>query len=457
MITSFNPATGETLTTFASYDDTQIDKALAQADLAQKKWAALSLSERLPYLLAVAKTLRRNKEALARLITLEMGKPLSEAIGEVEKCAWNFEYYAESAPQFLDDLVIPSGATDSRVVYDPLGLILAVMPWNYPFWQVMRAAAPVLVSGNGLVLKHASNVPQCALALEGVFKEAGLPTGLFSTLLVGAAKVPALIQDPRIAAVTFTGSTPAGRDIAATAARALKKQVLELGGSDPFIVLADADVQAAATVAVKARFQNTGQSCIAAKRFIVEAAVADQFVEAFCDITRQLVVGDPFQATSTQGSMARLNLRDELHAQVQASVVEGARLLLGGNPIAGPGAFYEPTVFDHVSPAMTVAREETFGPAAAILRVSNASEAIRIANDSPFGLGAAVWTQDTDLGHRLARQIQAGAVFINGMVASDPRLPFGGTKASGYGRELGMLGMHEFTNIKTVWRGPART
>ena len=457
MITSFNPATGETLTTFASHDDAQIDKALTQADLAQKKWAALSLSERLPYLLAVAKTLRRNKEALARLITLEMGKPLSEAIGEVEKCAWNFEYYAESAPQFLDDLVIPSGATDSRVVYAPLGLILAVMPWNYPFWQVMRAAAPVLVSGNGLVLKHASNVPQCALALEGVFKEAGLPTGLFSTLLVGAAKVPALIQDPRIAAVTFTGSTPAGRDIAATAARALKKQVLELGGSDPFIVLADADVQAAATVAVKARFQNTGQSCIAAKRFIVEAAVADQFVEAFCDITRQLVVGDPFQATSTQGSMARLNLRDELHAQVQASVVEGARLLLGGNPIAGPGAFYEPTVFDHVLPAMTVAREETFGPAAAILRVSNASEAIRIANDSPFGLGAAVWTQDIDLGHRLARHIQAGAVFINGMVASDPRLPFGGTKASGYGRELGMLGMHEFTNIKTVWRGPART
>ena len=457
MITSFNPATGQTLATFASHDDTHIETTLAQANHAQKQWAALSLAERLPYLMAVAKTLRRNKEALARLITLEMGKPLGEAIGEVEKCAWNFEYYAESAPQFLDDLIIPSGATDSRVVYDPLGLILAVMPWNYPFWQVMRAAAPVLVSGNGMVLKHASNVPQCALALADVFKEAGLPTGLFSTLLVGAAKVPALIQDPRIAAVTFTGSTPAGRDIAATSARALKKQVLELGGSDPFIVLADANVQAAATVAVKARFQNTGQSCIAAKRFIVEAAVANEFVQAFCDITRQLVVGDPLLASSTQGSMARLNLRDELHAQVQASVVEGARLLMGGNPIAGPGAFYEPTVFDHVLPAMTVAREETFGPAAAILRVSNANEAIRIANDSPFGLGAAVWTQDIDLGHRLAHQIQAGAVFINGMVASDPRLPFGGSKASGYGRELGMLGMHEFTNIKTVWRGPART
>lgn len=457
MITSFNPATGETLATFASHDDAQIEKVLAQADRAQKKWAALSLSERLPYLLAVAKTLRRNKEALARLITLEMGKPLSEAIGEVEKCAWNFEYYAQSAPQFLDDLIIPSAATDSRVVYDPLGLMLAVMPWNYPFWQVMRAAAPVLASGNALVLKHASNVPQCALALEEVFQEAGLPVGLFSTLLVGAAKVPALIKDPRIAAVTFTGSTPAGRQIAATAAEALKKQVLELGGSDPFIVLADADVQAAATVAVKARFQNTGQSCIAAKRFIVEASVANEFVDAFCAITRQLVVGDPLLATSTQGSMARLNLRDELHAQVQASVAEGARLLMGGNPIAGPGAFYEPTVFDHVLPTMTVAREETFGPAAAILRVSNADDAIRIANDSPFGLGAAVWTQDIDLGHRLAHQIQAGAVFINGMVASDPRLPFGGTKASGYGRELGMLGMHEFTNIKTVWRGPART
>lgn len=457
MITSFNPATGETLTTFAPHDDAHIERTLAHAQAAQLAWAALPLAERLPYLLKVAATLRRNKDALGRIITLEMGKPLAEAVGEVEKCAWNFEYYAESTPGFLSDLVLPSAATDSRVVYDPLGLVFAVMPWNYPFWQVMRAAAPVLASGNGMVLKHASNVPQCALALQDVFKEAGLPDGLFSTLLVSAAKVPDIINDPRIAAVTFTGSTPAGRQIAATAAQALKKQVLELGGSDPFIVLADADVAAAAAVAVKARFQNTGQSCIAAKRFIVEHAVADAFVEAFCDLTRQLVVGDPLSARSTQGSMARSNLRDELHAQVQASVREGARLLLGGKPIDGVGAFYEPTVFDHVQPDMTVAREETFGPAAAILRVPNASEAIRIANDSPFGLGAAVWTQDIDLGHRLSRQIQAGAVFINGMVASDPRLPFGGSKASGYGRELGMLGMHEFTNIKTVWRGPART
>jgi succinate-semialdehyde dehydrogenase/glutarate-semialdehyde dehydrogenase len=409
----------------------------------------------MPYLSRVASVLRRDKEALGRLITLEMGKPLAEAIGEVEKCAWNFDFYSQSAPGYLADLVLPSSATDSRLVYDPLGIVLAVMPWNYPFWQVMRAAAPVLASGNGLVLKHASNVAQCALALESVFKEAGLPVGLFSVLLVGADKVTQLIQDARVKAVTFTGSTPAGRQIASASAFALKKQVLELGGSDPFIVLADADVQAAAKVAVKARFQNTGQSCIAAKRFIVEASVADAFVSAFCDFTRELILGDPMLATTTQGSMARSNLRDELHAQVQASVSEGAKLLMGGRPLAGPGAYYEPTVFDHVQPSMTVAREETFGPAAAILRVADVREAQRIANDSPFGLGAAIWTQDIDRAHQLARHIQAGAVFINGMVASDPRLPFGGTKDSGYGRELGMLGMHEFTNIKTVWRGPA--
>ena len=455
MINSINPANGETLATFQPHDDQSIDAVLKTADVAQKKWALLSIAERMPFLSRVASVLRRDKEALGRLITLEMGKPLAEAIGEVEKCAWNFDFYSQSAPGYLSDLVLPSSASDSRLVYDPLGIVLAVMPWNYPFWQVMRAAAPVLASGNGLVLKHASNVPQCALALESVFKEAGLPVGLFSVLLVGADKVPQLIQDARVKAVTFTGSTPAGRQIASASAFALKKQVLELGGSDPFIVLADADVQAAAKVAVKARFQNTGQSCIAAKRFIVVASVADAFVSAFCDFTRELKIGDPMLATTTQGSMARSNLRDELHAQVQASVSEGAKLLMGGRPLAGPGAYYEPTVFDHVLPSMTVAREETFGPAAAILRVADVSEAQRIANDSPFGLGAAIWTQDIDRAHQLARHIQAGAVFINGMVASDPRLPFGGTKDSGYGRELGMLGMHEFTNIKTVWRGPA--
>lgn len=457
MIVSFNPATDETLARFDDQDGAAIEQRLARASQAQEGWSRAPLVERMAMLRQVARVLREDKPSLARLVTLEMGKPLAEALGEVEKCAWNFDHYADAAPGFMQDQVVASSASDSRIVYDPLGLVLAVMPWNYPFWQVMRAAAPVLASGNGLVLKHASNVPQCALAIEAVFIKAGLPAGLVTTLLVGAGQVPALIHDRRISAVTFTGSTPAGRSIAAAAGQALKKQVLELGGSDPFIVLADADVATAAAVAVKARFQNTGQSCIAAKRFIVEHSVADRFVEAFVAQTRALVVGDPLQATSTQGSMARTSLRDELHAQVQASVREGARLLTGGSPVAGPGAFYQPTVLDHVAPSMTAASQETFGPAAAILRVRDAEEALGVANGTPFGLGAALWTTDLDRAARLTRRIQAGAVFVNGMVASDPRLPFGGTKESGYGRELGALGLHEFTNIKTVWTGPART
>lgn len=456
MIASINPATGETLARLDEHEGAAIDQRLAQARRAQQTWSRTPLSERLLLLKRVAQQLRADRESLARIMTLEMGKPLAEALGEVEKCAWNFDFYAEAAPRFLQDQPVVSSASDSRIVFDPMGLVLAVMPWNYPLWQVMRAAAPVLAGGNGLVLKHASNVPQCALAIEGLFAKAGLPAGLVTTLLVGAKAVPALIADPRIAAVTFTGSTPAGRSIAAAAGHALKKQVLELGGSDPFIVLADADVEAAAKVAVKARFQNTGQSCIAAKRFIVEHAVADRFVEAFCELTRQLVVGDPLQAASTQGSMARTSLRDELHAQVLATVQEGGQLLLGGRALPGPGAFYEPAVLDHVRPGMTAARDETFGPAAAILRVSDAAEALRIANDTPFGLGAALWTTDLERAARLTREIEAGAVFVNGMVASDPRLPFGGSKESGYGRELGHLGLQEFMNTKTVWTGPAR-
>lgn len=455
-ITSFNPATDAVLSEHASHDGAAIEQKLDQAASAQRAWARTPQAERMALLRRVAQTLREQKAEIAPLATLEMGKPLAEALGEVEKCAWNFDVYAEAAPGFLADQVVPSGASDSRIVYDPLGVVLAVMPWNYPFWQVMRAAAPVLAGGNGLVLKHASNVPQCALALEAVFQRAGAPEGLFTTLLVGSGEVGRLIDDRRIHAVTFTGSTPAGRSIASQAGRALKKQVLELGGSDPFIVLADADIEAAATVAVKARFQNTGQSCIAAKRFIVEHAAADRFVEAFCAATRKLVVGDPMAEGTTQGSMAKRNLRDELHQQVQGSVQQGARLLLGGKPVAGPGAFYEPTVLDHVTPAMTAASEETFGPAAAILRVADADEAVRVANGTPFGLGAALWTADLDRARQLSRRIEAGAVFVNGMVASDPRLPFGGIKASGYGRELGSLGLHEFTNIKTVWTGPAR-
>lgn len=457
MIVSFNPATDETLAQFESHDGAAIEQRLTRAQHAQQGWARTSLPERLVLLGDIARQLRDEKAALGRTITLEMGKPLAEAVGEVEKCARNFDYYAQAALSMLADEVVPSDASDSRIVRGPIGLVLAVMPWNYPLWQVMRAAAPVLAAGNGLVLKHASNVPQCALAIEAVCRRAGLPEGLVTTLLVGASQVSALIADDRIAAVTFTGSTPAGRSIAAAAGQALKKQVLELGGSDPFIVLADADVETAAAVAVKARFQNTGQSCIAAKRFIVEQAVADRFVEAFCAHTRRLVIGDPLAPGITQGSMARASLRDELDRQVQASVHEGARLLLGGRPIAGPGAFYEPAVLDYVLPAMTVAREETFGPAAAIIRVGNVAEALRVANGTPFGLGAALWTVDLARAASLVREIDAGAVFVNGLVASDPRLPFGGIKASGYGRELGRLGLHEFTNAKTVWTGPVRT
>ena len=456
MIRSLNPATGATLATFEAHDAAAVESGLARAGRAQTAWARTPVAERMQALRQVAQVLRRDKARLAELMTREMGKPLAEAVAEVEKCAWNFEFYAEAAPGFLQDQVVASAAADSRIVFDALGLVLAVMPWNYPFWQVMRAAAPVLAGGNGLVLKHASNVPQCAMAIEALFVQAGLPEGLVTTLLVGADRVPALIADQRIRAVTFTGSTPAGRSIAAHAGQALKKQVLELGGSDPFIVLADADVEQAATVAVKARFQNTGQSCIAAKRFIVEDAVAERFVQAFCDTVSRLVVGDPMDPASSQGTMARPSLRDELHAQVRASLNEGATLLCGGKPIAGQGAYYEPTVFDHVLPGMTMARQETFGPAAAILRVPDAAEAVRLANDTPFGLGAALWTADLDRARRLVHEIDAGAVFVNGMVASDPRLPFGGTKDSGYGRELGALGLYEFTNIKTVWMGPAR-
>jgi len=452
---SLNPATGEVLAQVPMHGASDIESRLAAARQAQRAWARVHLTERAACLRNVARQLRAERSDLARTITLEMGKPLAEALAEVEKCALNFDYYADAAPAMLADEVIPSSAADSRLVREPLGLILAVMPWNYPLWQVMRAVAPIIATGNGLILKHASSVPQCALAVEAVCRRAGLPEGLVTTLLVGATQVSSLIADDRIAGVTFTGSTPAGRSIASAAGRALKKQVLELGGSDPFIVLADADVEAAAAAAVKARFQNTGQSCIAAKRFIVEDCVADQFAAAFCARVDKLVVGDPLAESTTQGSMAAAWLRDELDAQVRASLREGATLLLGGQKLEGPGAFYQPTVFDFVEPTMTIARDETFGPVAAILRVPDAAAALRIANDTPFGLGAALWTNDLDRARRLAREVEAGAVFVNGVVASDPRLPFGGIKASGYGRELGRLGLHEFTNPKTVWTGPS--
>ena len=452
---SINPANGAVLATFDEADATAIESALARAAETQRAWRRQPPTERARLLARVAVVLRRHQDEWARLISLEMGKPLAEARGEIEKSAVTCDFYAAHAPAMLADQVVASNATDSRIVIDPLGVVLAVMPWNYPFWQALRGIAPAIAAGNALVLKHAANVPQCALALQRLFVEAEAPPGLFTTLLVGSGAVAGLIDDDRIAAVTFTGSTPVGRDIAARAGRALKKQVLELGGSDPFIVLADADVEAAAAVAVRARFQNTGQSCIAAKRFIVEAAIGDRFAAAFCAGVAKLVVGDPMDPATTQGPLARGNLRDELDRQVRAGIAEGARLLAGGRSKAGPGFYYQPTVLDHVSPGMTVAREETFGPAAAILRVPDAEAAVALANATEFGLGAALWTGDADRARALSREIDAGAVFVNGLVASDARLPFGGVKQSGYGRELGHHGLQEFTNIKTVWTGPA--
>ena len=452
---SINPATGATVASFHEPDAATIETALARAAETQRGWRRRPPAERARLLTRLAAVLRRHQDDWARLVSLEMGKPLAEARGEIEKSAVTCDFYAANAPAMLADQVVASNAADSRIVIDPIGIVLAVMPWNYPFWQALRAIAPAIAAGNALVLKHAANVPQCAMALEQLFREAEAPARLFTTLLVGSASVAGLIDDPRIAAVTFTGSTPVGRAIASQAGRALKKQVLELGGSDPFIVLADADVEAAAAVAVKARFQNTGQSCIAAKRFIVEASVGDRFVAAFCAGVAKLVVGDPMDSATTQGPLARGNLRDDLDKQVRASIAEGARLLAGGKVVGGPGFFYEPTVLDHVLPGMTVAREETFGPAAAILRVAGADEAVALANATEFGLGAALWTGNAERGRALSREIDAGAVFVNGLVASDPRLPFGGVKQSGYGRELGYHGLHEFTNIKTVWTGPA--
>jgi succinate-semialdehyde dehydrogenase/glutarate-semialdehyde dehydrogenase len=456
MIHSINPFDETTLATFDEHDDSAIETTLARAQAAQRDWRRTALSERQALLRRLAAALRAGKDEYAKLITAEMGKPITEAIAEVEKCAINCDFYANEAERLLAPEIVASNATHSKVVFDPLGTVLAVMPWNYPFWQVMRFAAPALLAGNTAVLKHANNVPQCAVALAKVFERADAPRGLFSTLLVNSSRVQRLIADDRIAAVTFTGSTPVGRTIAAQAGAALKKQVLELGGSDPFVVLADADIDLAARTAVKARFHNAGQSCISAKRFIVEAQVADAFVDAFVTHARALKVGNPNDASVEVGPMARDNLRVDLHEQVRASVDAGARLLLGGAPREGKGYFYEPTVLDHVTADMPAGRDETFGPAAAIIRCKDVGDAIRIANGTVFGLGAALWTGDLGRADVLAREIEAGAVFINGTVASDPRLPFGGIKQSGYGRELSSYGLKEFTNIKSVWTGPAR-
>ncbi len=452
---SINPATEEVLATFEEFSPQRIDATLEQAQQAFQQWRERSFAERARLLHAAARVLRDQSARWAGLITAEMGKPIVEAEAEIAKCAWNCDYFADEGERFLGSIVIPTNARESYVSFEPLGVILAIMPWNFPFWQVFRFAAPALMAGNTAILKHASNVPQCALAIEEVLRQAGFPDGVFRTLLIPGSAVEQVIGDPRVAAVSLTGSTDTGRRVASAAGRFIKKQVLELGGSDPFIVLADADVDAAAQTAARARNQNTGQSCIAAKRFFVEEAVAARFTEQFVAAVKALRVGNPAERETNIGPLARADLREALARQVEASVNLGARVLTGGAKLDGKGYYYAPTVLDRVDESMPVLQEETFGPAAAVVRVRDAEEAIARANDTRYGLGANLWTQDIDRAKVLARRIEAGSVFINGMVASDPRLPFGGVKESGYGRELGEFGIREFTNIQTVWVGPA--
>ena len=457
VLRSIDPATGRELASFPEADEAAVESALESAWAARHPWREAGIGMRTELMRSVAGVLRADKTRFAELLTSEMGKPIVEAEAEVEKCASTANWFAENGERLLADEPVESTGSASYVRFQPLGLILAVMPWNFPFWQAFRAGLPALTAGNVMLLKHSSNVPQSAIAIEEVFREAGVPDGVFQTLLIGSAAVEGLIDDRRVAGVTLTGSEKAGATVAAAAGKALKKTVLELGGSDPFIVLADANVEAAATVACRARNQNNGQSCIAAKRFIVEEAVADEFEERFTRAVAGLKVGDPMDRANNVGPLARGDLVDELERQVVESVRLGAKPTTGGKRIAGEGYYFEPTVLANVRRGMPAYDEETFGPVAAVIRVKNAEDALRVANDTDFGLGANLWTSDLDNARRLASQIEAGLVFINGMVASDARLPFGGVKRSGYGRELSDYGIKEFTNIQTVWIGPART
>jgi succinate-semialdehyde dehydrogenase/glutarate-semialdehyde dehydrogenase len=448
---SVNPTTGEVLEAFTETPAAEVPRLLARAEAAFHAWRARPLSARGAFLREAARLLRAGKSVHARTMALEMGKPVTQGEAEVEKCAWGCEFYAEHADGFLAPQVRETDAVRSYVRFDPLGPVLAVMPWNFPFWQVFRAAAPALMAGNTVVLKHASNVPRCALQIEEVWRAAGLPEHVFQTALVGAATVAGMIADPRVCAVTLTGSDHAGSEVAAAAGRALKKTVLELGGSDPFIVLDDADLPRAARTAADARLGNAGQSCIAAKRFIVVEPVIDRFLALLVVEMASRRVGDPLERATEVGPLARHDLRDALHRQVEESMRRGARCLLGGRIPDGPGAFYPPTVLEAVAAGMPAFDEETFGPVAAVVRARDQDDAVRLANASAFGLGASLWTADRARAEWLVGEIEAGCVFVNGQVHSDPRLPFGGVKRSGYGRELSEYGIREFVNVKTVW------
>lgn len=446
-----NPATGKKIKTISGWDDSEIEQALSDTALVSQSWQDLAIEQRAEIVANAGKVLRENKDKYAAIITEEMGKLINDARAEVEKCASVCDYYAQNGAAFLADEIIESDAGKSYVAYQPLGCVLAVMPWNFPFWQVFRFAAPTLIAGNTGVLKHASNVPQCALAIEEVFDKAGAPKGVFRSLMISASQVKQVIEDDRVHAVTLTGSEPAGRQVAATAANVLKKSVLELGGSDAFIVLDDADLDLAVSGAVFSRYLNSGQSCIAAKRFIVVDSVADEFVSKFKVAVEKLQHGDPMDEATTLAPIARNDLRDELHQQVVDSIKAGAVAVTGCEPIDHPGAYYQASILDNVKPGMRAYTEEFFGPVAIVIRVKDEQEALAVANSSVFGLGSSVWTQDTERGERLALGIQAGCSFVNGFVKSDPRLPFGGIKRSGFGRELSHHGIKEFVNAKTIW------
>ncbi|MDZ7745425.1 MAG: NAD-dependent succinate-semialdehyde dehydrogenase [Halobacteriales archaeon] len=451
-MTRINPATDEPLDPVANHDGDDVERALATASETFETWRETDLRERRRLLEATADVLRDRIDELARVATTEMGKPIDDARAEVEKCAWVCDHYAERAPEYLaDEPVGTEPEAESFVATEPLGPVLAVMPWNYPFWQVFRFIAPNLVAGNVGILKHASNVPECALAIESVLHEAGFSDGVFQTLVVGSDRVESMIADDRIRAVTLTGSEPAGRAVGQAAGKELKPSVLELGGSDAFLVLDDADIEAAATVGARARTLNSGQSCIAAKRFIVHADVYDDFLDAFVAEMESLTVGDPTDPATDIGPQARADLVDDLHEQVTASVDAGATVEVGGEPLDRTGHFYPPTVLTDVPPDAPLASEEVFGPAAAVFEVESEAEAVALANDSELGLAGSVWTEDLERGQAVARRIESGAVFVNELSKSDPRLPFGGIKNSGYGRELAEQGLKAFCNEKTIW------
>jgi succinate-semialdehyde dehydrogenase / glutarate-semialdehyde dehydrogenase len=448
---SVNPATGKTIEEFAELGDAEIDARIARAAETFLAWRRTAFAERARLMARAAERLEARKEELGKHATQEMGKTLKAAVGEVEKCAWVCRYYAETAEAHLAPEEVKSSAKRSTVYYQPLGPVLAVMPWNFPFWQVFRFAAPALMAGNVGLLKHASNVPRCALDIEEIFAEAGFPPGAFQTLLIGSPKVRRVIDDPRVVAATLTGSEGAGMSVGEQAGRQIKKVVLELGGSDPFIVMPSADLEAAVKTAVAARVMNNGQSCIAAKRFIVHRAIYPEFERRYVEGMSRLKLGDPMLPDTDVGPLSTEQTRRDLERQVEASVKAGARLLLGGKAPAGPGWFYPPTVLARIPEAAPAYREEVFGPVALLFEVPGAEEAVRLANDSTFGLGASAWTRDAREVALFARELETGQVFVNAMVASDPRLPFGGVKRSGHGRELGRWGIREFTNAKTVY------